>query len=47
MYNEDDLLMLSALQHLLFCSRQCALVHIEQLWIENRRLSKDELHAEE
>ena len=36
MYSEDDLLMLSALQHLLFCPRQCALIHIEQLWIENR-----------
>jgi CRISPR-associated exonuclease Cas4 len=36
MYTEDDLLMLSALQHLLFCPRQCALIHIEQLWSENR-----------
>ena len=36
MYSEDDLLMLSALQHLLFCPRQCALIHIEQLWLENR-----------
>ncbi len=36
MYAEDDLLMLSALQHLLFCPRQCALIHIEQLWSENR-----------
>jgi CRISPR-associated exonuclease Cas4 len=36
MYTEDDLLMLSALQHLLFCPRQCALIHIEQLWTENR-----------
>ncbi len=36
MYNEDDLLMLSALQHLLFCPRQCALIHIEQQWMENR-----------
>lgn len=36
MYSEDDLLMLSALQHLLFCPRQCALIHIEQLWQENR-----------
>ena len=35
-YSEDDLLMLSALQHLLFCPRQCALIHIEQLWSENR-----------
>ena len=36
MYSEDDLLPLSALQHLLFCERQCALIHIEQLWAENR-----------
>lgn len=36
MYSEDDLLMISALQHLLFCPRQCALIHIEQLWTENR-----------
>lgn len=36
MYAEDDLLMLSALQHLLFCRRQCALIHVEQLWAENR-----------
>jgi len=36
MYDEDDLCMLSALQHFLFCPRQCALIHIEQLWQENR-----------
>lgn len=36
MYDEDDLLPLSALQHLLFCERQCALMHIEQVWDENR-----------
>lgn len=35
MYTEDDLLMLSALQHILFCERQCALIHIEQVWVEN------------
>lgn len=35
MDNEDDLLPLSALQHLLFCERQCALIHVEQLWDEN------------
>lgn len=27
---------LSALQHWLFCPRQCALIHVEQLWAENR-----------
>jgi len=36
MYTEDDLLPLSALQHLLFCERQCALIHVEQAWSENR-----------
>lgn len=35
-FSEDDLLPLSALQHLLFCERQCALIHIEGLWAENR-----------
>ena len=29
-YTEDDLIPLSALQHLMFCERQCALIHIEQ-----------------
>jgi CRISPR-associated exonuclease Cas4 len=36
MFDEDDLLPISALQHLLFCERQCALIHIEGLWAENR-----------
>jgi len=36
MYTEDQLLPISALQHLLFCERQCALIHIEQVWAENR-----------
>lgn len=35
-YLESDLLPLSALQHLLFCERQCALIHIERVWAENR-----------
>ncbi|RLB31359.1 MAG: CRISPR-associated protein Cas4 [Deltaproteobacteria bacterium] len=36
MYTQDDLLPLSGLQHLLFCERQCALIHVEQVWAENR-----------
>jgi CRISPR-associated exonuclease Cas4 len=36
MFAEDDLLPISALQHLLFCERQCALIHIERQWVENR-----------
>lgn len=35
MFGEDELLPISALQHLLFCPRQCALIHTEQLWAEN------------
>lgn len=34
-FREEDLLPLSALQHLLFCERQCALIHVEQVWAEN------------
>ncbi|MCR4320517.1 MAG: CRISPR-associated protein Cas4 [Candidatus Brocadiaceae bacterium] len=34
-YTEDELIQLSALQHLVFCERQCALIHIEQVWSEN------------
>lgn len=36
LYDEDDLVMISALQHYLFCPRRCALAHIEQQWMENR-----------
>ncbi len=33
--SEDALIPLSALQHWLFCPRQCALIHVEQLWAED------------
>ena len=36
MFSDSDLLPLSALQHFVFCPRQCALIHIEQQWVENR-----------
>jgi CRISPR-associated exonuclease Cas4 len=36
MFTEDQLLPLSALQHWLFCPRQCALIHLEQVWAENK-----------
>lgn len=35
MYTEEDLLPISALQHLAFCERQWALIHLEQVWSEN------------
>jgi CRISPR-associated exonuclease Cas4 len=35
-YSERDFLPISALQHLVFCERQCALIHLERQWMENR-----------
>ncbi|OYW53887.1 MAG: CRISPR-associated protein Cas4 [Hyphomicrobium sp. 32-62-53] len=41
-----DLIPLSALQHMLYCPRQCALIHIEQMWSENRFTAEGRvLHA--
>ena len=42
---------ISALQHYIFCRRQCALIHIEGLWAENRltaegRILHEKAHAE-
>lgn len=34
-YQEDQFLPISALQHLLYCERQYALIHVEQIWSEN------------
>lgn len=50
MFSEDDLLPLSALQHLMFCERQCALIHIEGMWADNRltvegKRMHDRVHA--
>jgi CRISPR-associated exonuclease Cas4 len=36
MESSPDLLPISALQHLKFCPRQCAFIHLERLWVENR-----------
>ncbi|HLO74995.1 MAG TPA: CRISPR-associated protein Cas4, partial [Magnetospirillum sp.] len=35
MEDDDDLIPLSALQHWLVCPRQCALIHLEQIWRDN------------
>jgi len=35
MYDEDDFLMISGIQHFVFCRRQWALIHIESIWNEN------------
>lgn len=34
-YEEDDYLLLSGIQHYAFCPRQWALIHIEEQWAEN------------
>lgn len=45
MFDEEDLLPLSGLQHLAFCERQWALIHIEQVWSENQLTAEGrELH---
>lgn len=51
MYDIENLIMLSALQHYAFCPRQCALIHIEQVWLENRltaegRIMHEHVHEE-
>ena len=48
-YSEDDLIPISALQHYVFCPRQCALIHVEQAWAENAltaegRILHDKVH---
>lgn len=40
---DDDLILISALQHYLYCPRQCALIHIERLWAESRHTAEGRL----
>jgi len=43
--NEENFLMLSGIQHFQFCSRQWALIHIEQQWEENvKTIEGQEVH---
>jgi CRISPR-associated exonuclease Cas4 len=51
-FSEDDLLPLSGLQHLAFCERQWALIHLEGAWAENRltaegRILHERVHENE
>jgi len=43
MEESDNLVPLSALQHFLYCPRQCALIHVERLWAENRQTAEGRL----
>lgn len=45
-YGDDDLLLLSGIQHMAFCERQWALIYIERIWAENvRTIEGKNLHA--
>ncbi|KRG78312.1 CRISPR-associated protein Cas4 [Stenotrophomonas ginsengisoli] len=41
--DDVDLIPISSLQHYLYCPRQCALIHIEQQWAENRQTAEGRL----
>lgn len=41
--DDEDLIPISALQHYLYCPRQCALIHIEQQWAESRHTAEGRL----
>lgn len=45
-YPEADLIPLSALQHYVVCPRQCALIHLEGVWIENERTAEGRVEHE-
>ncbi|MDI6727137.1 MAG: CRISPR-associated protein Cas4 [Smithellaceae bacterium] len=46
MYSPEDIIQLSALQHMVFCPRQCALIHIEQIWTESGRTAEGRIMHE-
>ncbi|GBR73005.1 CRISPR-associated protein Cas4 [Candidatus Termititenax aidoneus] len=50
-YSEDQLLPISAIAHFCYCERRYALIHLEQLWAENRftvegEILHERVHAE-
>ena len=46
LYAEDDMLMLSGIQHIVFCPRQWALIHIEQQWDDNKLTAEGKIQHE-
>ena len=42
-YDDDHMLMLSGIQHYMFCPRQWALIHVEQQWDANRLTAEGQL----
>src|SRR5215472_15713284 len=46
MYAEAELIPISALQHFIVCPRQCALIHLESVWIEDARTAEGRVEHE-
>lgn len=46
MYSDEELLMLSGLQHLSFCERQWALIHLEQNWTDSYDTARGDIFHE-
>lgn len=47
MEDDDDSIPISALQHYVYCPRQCALIHLERVWAENCETAEGRLlHAQ-
>jgi len=50
-YDDENLIALSCIQHYAYCKRQCSLIHIEGIWIENvftaeGRIMHEKVHEE-
>ena len=43
LYDDDQMLMLSGIQHYMYCPRQWALIHIEQQWNDNRLTAEGQI----
>ncbi|MCU7849618.1 MAG: CRISPR-associated protein Cas4 [Candidatus Thiodiazotropha sp. (ex Lucinoma kastoroae)] len=43
---DDNLIAISALQHYAYCQRQFALIHIEQVWEDNRYIMHSNMNAD-
>ncbi|MGC8732420.1 MAG: CRISPR-associated protein Cas4 [Halothiobacillaceae bacterium] len=43
MYSDDELIPISALSQFVFCPRRCALIHLEQVWVDNQFTAEGEL----
>ena len=41
--DDADLIPISALQHYIYCPRQCALIHVERQWAESRHTAEGRL----